>query len=252
MADPRFAGKNVVVVGGNSGIGLATALAFDRDGARVAIVGRNPETLEQARLGLKPGALAYRVDVSHLAELDDLASQLGRDMGRIDVLFANAGVGGMVPFEKVTEKVWDDLMNINLKGLYFSVQKLAPLIASAGAVVLCSSIGAVRSWPGATVYSASKAAVNALGRGIAVELLPRGIRVNVVMPGGIDTPIMARTLPPGAVDAVREQMAAHTPMQRLGDPAEVAAAVLFLASDQASFITATELIVDGGVVGCAS
>lgn len=254
MAERRFVGKKVVIIGGNSGIGLATAAAFDREGAHVAIVGRNAETLEQARLGLSPGAHAFRANVSNLAELDDLAAALSREMGRVDVLFANAGVGAMVPFEAVTEKVWDDLMSVNLKGLYFSVQKLAPLIPSGGSIVLCSSIGAVRSWPGATVYSASKAAVNALGRGIAVELLSRGIRVNVVMPGGIDTPIMARTagVPAAAADDIRRGMAEHTPMRRLGEPGEVAAAVLFLASEQASFITATELIVDGGVVGCAS
>jgi NAD(P)-dependent dehydrogenase (short-subunit alcohol dehydrogenase family) len=254
MTNRRFIGKKVVVIGGNSGIGLATAMAFDREGAHVAIVGRNPVTLEEARRALGPEALALRADVSSLAALDEVAATLTDKMGRIDVLFANAGIGGMVPFENVTEAFWDNLMNVNLKGMYFSVQKLAPLIPQGGAIVLCSSIGAVRSWPGATVYSASKAAINALGRGIAVEMLPRNIRVNVVMPGGINTPIFERTpgLPAAGAEEIRRHMAEHTPMRRLGNPEEVAAAVLFLASDQASFITATELIVDGGVVGCAS
>jgi NAD(P)-dependent dehydrogenase (short-subunit alcohol dehydrogenase family) len=254
VTNQRFRDKKVVVIGGNSGIGLATAAAFDREGAHVAIVGRNPVTLEAARRALGPETLALRADVSRLADLDEVAAILTEKMGRIDVLFANAGIGAMVPFEHVTETIWDDLMNVNLKGMYFSVQKLAPLISRGGAIVLCSSIGAVRSWPGSTVYSASKAAINALGRGIAVELLPRNIRVNIVMPGGINTPIFSRTpgLPAAAADDIRRQMAEHTPMRRLGDPDEVAAAVLFLASDQASFITATELVVDGGVVGCAS
>jgi len=146
------------------------------------------------------------------------------------------------------------VMNVNLKGMYFSVQKLVALMGPGGAIVLCSSVGSLRSWPGSTIYSASKAAVNALGRGLASELLADGIRVNVVIPGGVDTPIMSRTtgVPPEAADAIKRDMAEHTPMRRLGTPEEIADAVLFLASNQAAYITGTELIVDGGLVGCAA
>jgi NAD(P)-dependent dehydrogenase (short-subunit alcohol dehydrogenase family) len=250
----RFAGKTVVVVGGNSGIGLATATAFDGEGAKVAIIGRNAESLEAARQSLGPGALALRADVSNLAEVDQAVAEIASAFGKVDVLFANAGIGVMAPFRQVTEETWDAIMNVNLKGMYFSVQKVLPLMGPGGAIVLCSSIGAVRSMPGSTIYSASKAAVNAFGRGLASELLADGIRVNVIMPGGIDTPIISRTpgLPPEAAEAIMRGMAEHTPMKRLGMPEEIADAVLFLCSDQASFITATELIVDGGVVGCAS
>jgi NAD(P)-dependent dehydrogenase (short-subunit alcohol dehydrogenase family) len=254
MADQRFAGKTAVVVGGNSGIGRATARAFHHAGARVVIIGRNPQTLEEARLENGPDCLAIQADVSRLADIQRAAEIIGKSIGPIDVVFANAGVGALVPFQQVTEELWDQLMSVNLKGMYFSVQKLAPLMRPGGAVILCSSVGAVRSWPGSSVYSASKAAINALGRGLAVELLPAGLRVNVIMPGGIDTPIMTRAtgVPPEAAPEIMRGMAEHTPMRRLGSPDEVAAAVLFLASADASFITATELIVDGGVVGCAA
>ena len=193
----RFGGRHVVVVGGSSGIGRATALAFRAEGARVAIIGRNPQSLAAVKAELGPEAVALQADVSKVADIERAAAALHDVLGHVDVVFANAGTGAMVPFQQVTEALWDQIMGVNLKGLYFSVQKLVPLMRSGGAVVLCSSIGALRSWPGASVYSASKAAVNALGRGLATELLPLGLRVNVVMPGGTDTPIMTNAgMPP--------------------------------------------------------
>ena len=252
QSSARFAGKSVVVTGGNSGIGLAAAQAFAAEGARVAIVGRNADTLERSRAMIAADAIAIQADLSSVVSAARVASEIKQTLGHVDVVFANAGTGGLVPVIDATEALWDEIMNVNLKGMYFTVQQLMPLMREGGAIVLCSSIGAIRTMPHSSIYSASKAAINALGRAFAVELMPRKIRVNVIMPGGTDTPILERAFSPELSQAVKKQMADHTPMGRLGRPAEIAAAVLFLASSEASYITATELIVDGGVVGCAS
>jgi len=247
----RFEGKSVVVTGGNSGIGLATAKAFANEGARVAIIGRDAATLETARQALGGDSLALKADQSRLEEIDRAIGSVRDTFGTIDVLFANAGTGAMIPFEQVDEALWDRIMDVNVKGTYFTVQKCLPLMAEGGAVVLCSSVSGVRSMPGSSVYAASKAAINSIGRSLAGELVQRGIRVNVVMPGGVDTPIMTRTpgVPPEAAGMIFQKMAEGTPMGRVGRPEEVAAAVLFLASDEASYITASEFHVDGGVIG---
>lgn len=247
----RFQGKHIVVTGGNSGIGLASAKAFAAEGARVAIVGRNPATLAAAREEIGNEAIAIQADMAILADIDRAMSAIRDTLGRVDVLFANAGTGGMVPFEQVDEALWDQIMDLNVKGTYFTVQRCLPMMGEGGAIVLCSSVSGARSMPGASVYAASKAAINSLGRSLGGELVGRGIRVNVVMPGGVETPIMTRTpgVPPEAAAAVFEQMAAGTPMGRVGQPEEVAATVLFLASAEASYITAAEFHVDGGVIG---
>lgn len=247
----RFTGKNVVITGGNSGIGLATAQAFAAEGARVAIVGRNAQTLAQAQGLIGGDTLAVQADLGQMDDITRAFAEIGAAFGTVDVLFANAGTGAMIPFEQVDEALFDSVMNLNVKGTYFTVQQCLPLMGAGGAVVLCSSVSAARSMPGASLYAASKAAINSIGRSLASELVGRGIRVNVVMPGGIETPIMTRTpgVPPQAASAVFAQMAAGTPMGRIGQPEEVAATVLFLASDQASYITAAEFHVDGGVIG---
>lgn len=247
----QFVGKNVVVTGGNSGIGLATAQAFAAAGARVAIVGRSAQTLEHARDLIGGDTLAVQADLSQMADIARAFTQIGAAFGTVDILFANAGTGAMIPFAQVDEALWDQVMNLNVKGTYFTVQHCAGLMGAGGSIVLCSSVSAAKSMPGASVYAASKAAINSLGRSLAGELVGRGIRVNVVMPGGIETPIMTRTpgVPAAAASAVFEQMAAGTPMGRIGQPHEVAATVLFLASDGASYITAAEFHIDGGVIG---
>jgi NAD(P)-dependent dehydrogenase (short-subunit alcohol dehydrogenase family) len=247
----RFAGRAVVVTGGNSGIGLATASAFANEGARVAIIGRNPETLASARDAIGGDTLAIQADMSVLAEIERAMREVRAALGTVDVLFANAGSGAMVPFEQVDEALWDQVIDLNVKGTYFTVQHCLPMMGAGGAIVLCSSVSACRSMPGASIYAASKAAINSIGRSLGGELVGRGIRVNVVMPGGIDTPIMQRTpgVPPEAAGMVFEKMAAGTPMGRVGRPEEVAATVLFLASDDSSYITAAEFHVDGGVIG---
>jgi NAD(P)-dependent dehydrogenase (short-subunit alcohol dehydrogenase family) len=244
-----FLGKVAVVIGGNSGIGLASARAFAREGARVVITGRDADTLQAAAAEIGQDAVSYRSDIADLAQIDTLFRQLAQAPGRIDVLFVNAGVGAFLPIEAVTEADWDRIHDINLKGVFFTVQKALPLLSKGSSIVLTGSIGALKGLPTGSVYAASKAGLRALGRSLAAEFVGRGIRVNVVSPGPIETPIIHRTggLPPEAVPAMRAQMIANTPMKRMGAPEEVAAAVLFLASDAAGFVTGIDFLVDGGV-----
>jgi NAD(P)-dependent dehydrogenase (short-subunit alcohol dehydrogenase family) len=244
----RFTGRNVVVIGGNSGIGLAAARAFAREGARLVITGRAPQTLHSAAQEIGHGAVAIRSDIGEVGQIRALFAQLGPQLGHIDVLFVNAGIGAFQPIEKVTEQDWDSVHDINLKGVFFTVQQALPLLRTGSAIVLTGSIGALKGIPTGSVYAASKAGLRALGRCFAAELVGKGIRVNVVSPGPTDTPIIGRTggLPPQAIPALREQMIRNTPMHRMGTPEEVAAAVLFLASSESAFVTGIDFLVDGG------
>ena len=244
----RFAGKSVVVIGGNSGIGLAAARAFAQEGARVVITGRAPQTLHSAAQDIGHEAVAIRSDIGDVSQIRDLFAQLRSQLGHIDVLFVNAGIGAFQPIEKVTEQDWDSIHDINLKGVFFTVQQALPLLRSGASIVLTGSIGARKGIPAGSVYAASKAGLRALGRCFAAELVGKGIRVNVVSPGPTDTPIIGRTggLPPQAIPALREQMIRNTPMHRMGTPQEIAAAVLFLASAESAFVTGIDFLVDGG------
>ena len=243
-----FEGKVAVIIGGNSGIGLASAKAFAFEGARVIVSGRDPDTLRSAVQEIGHGAVAHRSDISNLREIESLFAEVRALHGRIDILFVNAGVGAFLPIEAVTEADWDRIQDTNLKGVFFSVQRALPLLSKGAAIVLTGSIGALKGIPTGSVYAASKAGLRALGRSFAAELVGRGIRVNVVSPGPIETPIIHRTggLPAEAIPALREQMIANTPMKRMGAPEEVAEAVLFLASDAAGFVTGVDFLVDGG------
>ncbi len=244
----RFSGKNVVVIGGNSGIGLAAACDFAQEGAKVIITSRAPQTLPHAARHLGHGAMAIRSDIGDVAQIRALFDEIGPQLGHIDVLFVNAGVGAFAPIEKVTEQDWDTLHDINLKGVFFTVQKALPLLRSGSSIVLTGSIGALKGFAPGSVYSASKAGMPALGRCFAAELGGRVIRVNVVSPGPIETPIIGRTagLPPQAVPVLREQMIRNVPMHRMGTAEEVASTVLFLASDESAFVTGIDFLVDGG------
>lgn len=246
----RFEGQTAVVIGGNSGIGLASAMGFAREGARVVITGRNPETLEAAATQIGDAAVPLALDISRMAEIEQAAGRIGEATGRIDILFLNAGIGAFVPVEDVTEAIWDELFAANLKGAFFTIQKLLPLMGEGGAIVLNSSIGHCTGIPHNAVYGATKAGVRSLARTLGAELVGRGIRVNCVSPGPIDTPIINRTagLADADVPVVRAGMIEAVPMKRMGEPEEVARAVLFLASREASFITGVDLIVDGGIV----
>lgn len=246
----RFRDKVAVVIGGNSGIGRAAALGYAAEGARVVITGRDPKTLADVERELGTGALAIRSDVGNLPSLDEAFAAVKARHGRIDVLFVNAGIGTFAPIPEVTPERWDEVHDVNLKGCFFAAQKALPLMGKGGAIVFTGSIGSVLAVPGNVIYAAAKAGLRAAARIFAVELLARGIRVNMVSPGPTETPLINRNvgMSPDAVNALRERMIAATPMRRMGEPEEVARAVLFLSSDEASFITGVDLFVDGGVV----
>ena len=244
----RFTGKSVVIIGGNSGIGLAAAKGFAAEGATVVITGRSQATLDSAAAEIGHGATAIRSDVGDVAQISQLFAEVGPKLGRIDVLFVNAGIGAFKPIEAVTEQDWDNIQNVNLKGVFFTVQKALPYLRSGSSIILTGSIGALKGIPTGSVYSASKAGLRALGRSFAAELVGKGIRVNVVSPGPTDTPIIGRTdgLPAAAIPMLRKQMIENTPMKRMGEPEEIATTVLFLASQESSFVTGIDLLVDGG------
>lgn len=243
----RFEGKTVVITGGNSGIGLATAKLFHDEGAKVAISGRDQKTLDEAVKIVGPGTLAVKADVSKLGDIDKFYNEVVARFGKIDALFANAGIAKFAPAADSSENLFDETFDINVKGLYFTLQKALPHLNDNAGIVLNSSVVNSKGTPNATVYAASKAAVRSLARTFAAELVDRGIRVNVVSPGPITTPIFGRTgLPQAVVDEFAEQIKSTNPMKRFGKPEEVGQAVLFLAGREASYITGVDLNVDGG------
>ncbi|SRR5258708_2820244 len=243
----RYAGKTVVITGGNSGIGLATAKLFYAEGANVAISGRDQKTLDEAVKIIGPNTLAVKADVSKLADIDRFYAQVAAKFGKIDAIFANAGIAKFAPIDGTSEQLFDETFDINVKGMYFTLQKAVPHLNDNAGIVLNSSVVNALGTPNASVYAASKAAVRSLARTFAAELVGRGIRVNVVSPGPITTPIFGRTgLPQAAIDEFAETIKNDNPMKRFGTPEEVGHAVLFLASPEASYITGVDLNVDGG------
>ncbi|MGA6981527.1 MAG: SDR family oxidoreductase [Candidatus Sulfotelmatobacter sp.] len=243
----RFEGKTVVITGGNSGIGLATAKLFRQEGAKVAITGRDQETLDEAIKIIGDGTLAVKADVSKLADLDKFYAQVKAKFGKIDALFANAGIAKFAPTSDAGEQLFDETFDINVKGLYFTIQKALPLLNDNAAIVLNASVVSTKGYPGTSIYSATKAAVRSLARTFAAELVDRGIRVNVVSPGPIETPILQKGgLPQAAFDQYSAGIKERVPMKRFGTPEEIAYPVLFLASSEASYITGVDLNVDGG------
>ena len=242
----RFAGKTVVVLGGNSGIGLTAARAFQAEGARVAITGRNKQTLTQ--FAAASGMLAVRSDISSVADTRAAMARIAEQLHGIDVLFVNAGVGGFATVPEVTEEFWDNVHGVNLRGAFFAVQAALPHLRDGGSIVITGSIGALLALPGNAVYAAAKAGLRAVARILAAELLPRRIRVNVVSPGPTETEIFKRGASPAQIEAVRSSLGGAVPMKRMGEPEEVARAVLFLASSEASFINGVDLNVDGGTL----
>ncbi|MFZ0276289.1 MAG: SDR family oxidoreductase [Candidatus Sulfotelmatobacter sp.] len=243
----RFEGKTVVITGGNSGIGLATAKLFHEEGAKVAISGRDQKTLDEAVRTIGNGTLAVKADVSKLADIDKLFAQVAAKFGKIDALFANAGIAKFAPASDSGEQLFDETFDTNVKGLYFTLQKALPYLNDGAGIVLNSSVVNSKGNVATSVYSASKAAVRSLARTFGAELVDRGIRVNVVSPGPITTPIFGRTgLPQAAIDEFAEGIKTRVPMKRFGTPEEVGHAVLFLAGNEASYITGVDLNVDGG------
>lgn len=243
----RLAHKTAVITGGTTGIGFATARAFIQEGARVLITGKDEARLAVAVHELGPSALAVRADVRRLEDLEALAARAREAFGHVDVLFANAGIGGVVPLEQVTEAFFDDVFDTNVKGLFFTVQKLAGLLKAGSSVILNSSTVNAKGAPWSTVYFATKAAVRSLARTLAVELGPRGIRVNALSPGMVPTEFQGKMgVPPEAIEGFYTGIKAVTPLGRLGRSEEIARAALFLASDESSFMSAADLLVDGG------
>ncbi len=240
--------KIALITGGSTGIGLATAKLFQQEGAQVIVTGRNTEALAAARKELGPNAVAIASDTSSLKDIDKLIGEVKAKFGRIDVLFANAGVGKFQPIGEVSEDEFDRQFGINVKGLYFTIQKALPLIPDGGSILLNASVVSRKGIPGASVYSATKAAVRSLGRSLAAELAPRKIRVNTVSPGPIDTPIMTKNgLSREAAEEFMNNMAQGLALKRVGRPEEIARAALFLLSEDASFVTGVELFADGGL-----
>lgn len=245
----RFAGKVVVVFGGNSGIGRAAALAFADGGGFVIATGRNPETLADLERGLGDQGRIVRADIGDLDATRALMESIAASEGRIDVLFVNAGTGAFRPVEAVDEAFYDEIMLTNLKGPYFAVKFASDLLSEGASVILTSSIGHRKGLPGNSVYAASKAGLRALARNFGVEFVKRGIRVNCFSPGPIDTPLITRgDMNEEEIVGFRRMIEEIVPMGRFGSPEEAADAVLFLASDRSSFITGIDLLVDGGTV----
>ena len=242
----RLEGKIALVTGGNSGIGLETAKRFAEEGATVYVTGRRQAELDVAVREIGPRAVGVRGDVSSLTDLDGLYARIGREQGRLDVVFANAGVFSVTPVEAVTEAQYDREFDINVKGLFFTVQKALPLMGAGGSIVLNASVVSVKGFGGMSVYSATKAAVRSFARTLTTDLKGRGIRVNVVSPGPISTP-GAEVMAGGDLAAFEAMMAPMVPLGRIGRPREIADAALYLASDESSYVTGIDLMVDGGV-----
>jgi NAD(P)-dependent dehydrogenase (short-subunit alcohol dehydrogenase family) len=239
--------KIALVTGGTSGIGLATAKMFVNEGAYVFITGRRDSDLTAAVNDIGRNVTGVRGDVSHLADLDQLFGQVSREKGRLDVVFANAGVAKYAPIGQITEELYDAIFNVNVKGLVFTVQKALPLLVDGASVILNASIVGSKGLSSNSVYSATKAAVRSFARTWTTDLKSRRIRVNAVSPGSIDTPGLSDLLASSETGQQRLQMiASAVPLGRLGTADEIAKAVVFLASDDSSYVTGAELFVDGG------
>ena len=244
----NFTNKNVVITGGSTGIGLATAKAFISAGANVWITGRSAGNLESAAEAINSPKLKTVVsDTSNLAGIADLEKAVAAGGNKVDVLFLNAGIAVFAPINQATEADFDAQFNTNVKGPYFTLQQLLPHLAEGASVVFTSSTVATATNVGTSIYSATKGALNKIAQIAANELAERNIRVNIVSPGPILTPGLEKAVP----EEAKGSLAAATAMQRLGDPNEVAKTVLFLSSDDASFITGTQLLVDGGYINYA-
>jgi len=245
---PKLTGKVAVVTGGNCGIGLATAKRFREEGARVVISGRDQKTLDEAVKTIGGDVVAVRADVSKLSDLDKLYKTVADKFGKIDVLFANAGIAKFAPVADSGESLFDEQFDVNVKGVYFTIQKALPLLNDGASIIINSSVVNETGIANGSVYAATKAAVRSFARTLTAELVERGIRVNVVSPGPIVTPIFGRTgLSKDQFDEFAKGVVAKVPMKRFGQPEEVASTVLFLATPESSYITGVDINVDGGM-----
>ena len=242
----KLEGKIAIVTGGSTGIGLATAKEFVAQGAHVYITGRRQAELDQAVKEIGSNVTGIRADSSSLSDLDKVYKQIEQEKGRIDIVFANAGIAGFAPLGSITEEHFDSIFDINVKGLVFSVQKALPLIPDGGAIILNASITSVKGTAAFSIYSATKAAVRSLARCWTLDLKDRKIRVNVVSPGPVETPGLNGLVPEDHKASLHGALASQVPLGRLGEPAEIAKVVAFLACEDASFLAGAEISVDGG------
>ncbi|MDX2239280.1 MAG: SDR family oxidoreductase [Leptolyngbyaceae cyanobacterium bins.302] len=242
--------RKVLITGGSSGIGFATARLFVHEGAEVAITGRDQKTLDAAIAELGPKAVAYRADVSDSTARTDLFDKIGQQFGNLDIVFANAGISGRTPVGSTDEVVFENIVRINLTSAFLTVQAALPLLKDGSSIIFNGSIFGSVGQAGQAAYAASKAGLRGMARSLATDLAPRRIRVNVVAPGATKTSLWSRNpLPPEQADAREKRMATTIPLGRWAEAEEIAKAVLFLASDDSSYVNSIELFVDGGTVG---
>src|ERR1700719_2650586 len=243
----KLEGKIALVTGGTSGIGLATAKRFIAEGAYVFITGRREKELASAVKNIRGSVTGVQGDVSQIGDLDRLFAQIKQEKGRLDIVFANAGIAKYAPFGKITEEFYHSIFDINVKGVLFTVQKALPLMPDGASIILNASIVGSKGLPSNSVYSATKAALRSFARTWTTDLKDRRIRVNAVSPGSIDTPGLSNLLASSGVgEERRKAISGGVPLGRLGTPDEIAKAVVFLASDDSSYVTGAELFVDGG------
>jgi NAD(P)-dependent dehydrogenase (short-subunit alcohol dehydrogenase family) len=246
----RFTNKTALVTGGNSGIGLATAKLLIAEGARVAITGRNPEKLDAAARELGPNALAIQSDVTDIAGIEAVVAQVKQAFGKLDIVFANAGISAPTPIGSTTLAAFNEVVTTNLTSVFFTVQAALPLLDVGSSIVLNGSVMREMGVAGTSAYSATKGAITSLAKVLASELAPRGIRVNTVIPGATRTPIWTRgSRSPADAPGLEKALSQSIPLGHLGDAEDIAAAVAFLASDDAKHVTAAEIVVDGGTIG---
>lgn len=244
----KLNGKTVLITGGSSGIGLASASLFRQEGARVAITGRAPASLADAQRALGPDALVIRSDVRQLDTLDSAMRQVEERFGGLDILFVNAGVAKATLFGQVTEAQYDEMAEINLKGAFFTIQKALPLLTKGASIIVTTSISGRIATPNFSIYGATKAALSSLVKSLSIALVEHGIRINAICPGPIATPIFDRFgLPDEMLQAKKQEIEKKSPMKRFGTPEEIARIALVLASDDSSYMTGEEIVVDGGM-----
>ena len=248
----RLADKNILITGGNSGIGLAAAQEFYREGARVAICGLNEGSLQAARKTLGAGSLAVRADVSNLTDLDTMFATIKREFGHLDGIFVNAGYSEFLLFEEVTEQSFDKVIAVNFKGAYFTIQKALPLLRQGSSVIINASVGARKGWPTTSTVSTCKAAVVHLARILSAELVDRGIRVNTLSPGPTDTAMFGRFPGEEQGEAVKDVLRTNNPSKRMAYPSEIAKLAVYLASDDSAYVVGADFLIDGGVTAISA